>query len=475
MRMQRRILVSCMTILTVMTVFTGCGNGENTKTVDKKNETAITNEKKEEQHNEQNQGSLNMLTDNAFQASYGTEKGWYYFNEEYQLEENDIPPAIMYVDYQSGKNIYLCNKVNCKHNSYDCNAVLPKEMDRERTLFGQGEYLYLVSSDIDDSGSMSSQMLNLGEDENGNVQVQEEKPYVPAIYRMKLDGTEREKVMNLESGTVLESTFLGDGENLYGVQKKVKKETKGANSYSTGYDKMLVKIDMKNKKTEKIMDLDEETTIIGCAGRNIVTGTIDYGRKVTTEEKHANDDLYKQATYIIKSVNIDTKKEVILKKIKEKNIHREMVCGSHLYTSGEKEKKIEIIDFLTGKKSVIKTDIPLSVDNIIERENGFDVLYCIGYDYEEDQGWDYYLVDTKTKKTIKGKLKNSENTPVEIVAQTSDKLFVTSDYKNVNEYVAWMDVNQEVIGEMEYSMISKDDYIRNKANLKKVKMIGMKK
>lgn len=463
--------------ITALAVFTGCGaNGDNTLSSSNNIEVVETKEKIQNSQKAEEKGNLQMLTDNVWQASYGTEQGWYYFNSEYEIIEEDKLPAIMYVDYQSGKDIYLCNKVNCKHNSYDCNAVLPEEIDREKVLFGQGKYLYIATSDYDEAGSMASEVIGFGEDSDGNVQVQEEKTYVPAIYRMKLDGTEREKVMDLESGTVLESKFLGDGENLYAIQKKIKKETKDTKTYSTGYDRALVKVDMKNKKTEKIMDLDNETEILGCAQRTIVTGTTDFGRKVTTEEKQNDDNLYKKADYVIKSVNIDSKKSVTLKTLKQENAHREMISGNNLYVSNEKENKIDVINFLTEEKTKIKTSMPLSIDDIIKRKDGTDVLGCISYDYNgEGQGWDYYLVDTKTKKTTKGKLKNSENTPVEIVAQSSDKMLVVNDSENVSEDVPWAGVTQEVVGEEEYSIISKEDYLNNKANYKKVNMIGMKK
>lgn len=466
--------------ITALAVFTGCGAGGNNAANSSKNNIKVveTKEKTQSSQKQEAKGKLQMLTDNVWQTSYETEQGWYYLNSDYEIgyDEEEKLPAIMYVDYQSGKDIYLCNKVNCKHNSYDCNAVLPKEMNREKVLFGQGKYLYLATSDFDEAGSMASDVVAFGEDAEGNAQVQEEQPYVPAIYRMKLDGTEREKVMDLESGTVLESKFLGDGENLYAIQKKIKKETKDAKTYSTGYDRALVKVDMKNNKTEKIMDLDNDTEILGCAQRTIVTGTTDFGRKVTTEEKQNDDSLYKKADYIIKSVNIDSKKSVTLKTLKEKNLHREMISGNNLYVSNDKENKIDVINFLTEKKTKIKTSMPLSVDDIIRRKDGSDVLCCISYENQDgDKGWDYYLVDTKTKKTTKGKLKNSENTPVDIVAQSSGKLLVVNDSKNVSEYVPWAGVTQEVIGEEEYSIISKEDYINNKANYKKVKMIGMKK
>lgn len=477
MRKKRNILVCMMVVLAVIS---GCGKDSPKEMgAGKEQGKAIQTEKNQKTTvRQQEKGELKMLTDNQFHASYGTKQGWYYFNDQYDIEEDDDRlPAIMYVDYKTGRGMYLCNKVNCKHKSYECNAVLPKEMEGEKVLFGQGEYLYIATSDYDSSGSMSSGEIVFGEGENGEPQAQEKEPAIPAIYRMKLDGTEREKVMNLESGTVLEGVFLGDGDNLYGIRKKVKSETKGANTYNTGYDKFLVKVDLKNKKIEKVIELDEEEAIIGCAGRNIVTGTRDYGRKVTTEEKQNDDDLYKQADYVIKSIHLESKKSVILKTLKEKDIHREMVAGDNVYISKEKSNKIEVINFITEKTRVLKTVAPMSIDEVIQDKEGTDILYCVRYDsYDNDnKGWDYYLVNTKTGKTTKGKLKNSENTPVEIVAQTSDKLLVNSNYKNVTEYVPWVGVNQTVIGEMEYSVISKDDYINNKANYKKIKMIGMNK
>lgn len=465
-------------LITVLAVLAGCGKDSPKEFGIGKEQGKVIQTEKEQKttDSQQENGELRMLTDDTLHASYGTEQGWYYFNDQYEIEDDDDRlPAIMYVDYQTGRGMYLCNKLNCKHNSYDCNAVLPKEIEDEKVLFGQGEYLYIATSDYDSSGSMSSGQMFIGEGEDGEIQSFEKEPCIPAIYRMKLDGTEREKVMDLESGTVLEGVFLGDGDNLYAIRKKVKSESKGANTYDTGYDKFLVKVDLKNKKIEKVLELDEEEEILGCAGRNIVTGTRDYGKKVTTEEKHSDDDLYKQADYVIKSIDLDSKESVALKTLKEKNIHQEKVKGIYIYISKDKSNKIEVINFLTKETKIIKTAAPLSVDAVIQDKQGTDILYCVGYDSygNDEKGWDYYLVNTKTGKIIDGKLKNDENTPVDIVAQTSEKLLVNSNYKNVTEYVPWVGVNQTVIGEMEYSLISKDDYINNKANYKKIKMIGM--
>ena len=236
MRKKGNVLVC---LIVVFAVLTGCGKDSPKETGESREQAkAIQAEKNQKAIvSHQEKGELKMLTDHSLHASYGTEQGWYYFNDQYDIEEDDDRlPAIMYVDYKTGRGMYLCNKVNCKHKSYDCNAVLPKEMEGEKVLFGQEEYLYIATSEYDSSGSMSSGQMFIGEGENGEPQAQEKEPCIPAIYRMKLDGTEREKVMDLESGTVLEGVFLGDGDNLYTIRKKVKSESKGADTYNTGYE-----------------------------------------------------------------------------------------------------------------------------------------------------------------------------------------------------------------------------------------------
>lgn len=85
------------------------------------------------------------------------------------------------------------------------------------------------------------------------------------------------------------------------------------------------------------------------------------------------------------------------------------------------------------------------------------------------------MLDTKTGKAKKGKLKNRYNYPIEIQAQSDDSLLVVNNYKNTTTYIPWKDVNQEEVGSEEYSVISKKDFLANKDNYQKVKMVGMKK
>ena len=167
--------------------------------------------------------NLNLLTDSVWSASYSTNDGWYYLNTDYQLndEENDLN-KIMFVDYNKKQDKELCSKTGCKHNTNKCDSVLPKEATRSNQIFGQNGYLYLVSSEHDNEGAMSIQYY---EDEE-NDKASTSSKFTPALYRMKLDGTEREKVMDFEKGVTFKETFLGDGESIYGVMAKIKGEKK---------------------------------------------------------------------------------------------------------------------------------------------------------------------------------------------------------------------------------------------------------
>ena len=90
------------------------------------------------------------------------DKGGMYYVYEYGEGVGEWWPGIKYVDYQAGKEVYLCNKLNCTHKSFHCTAVLPKEIRdgmEAYALFGVGDYLYLLMEmPYSDGGSSTSEV-----------------------------------------------------------------------------------------------------------------------------------------------------------------------------------------------------------------------------------------------------------------------------------------------------------------------------
>ena len=62
------------------------------------------------------------------------DKGYYYINNE---------DNIKYFDYLAKKEIYLCNKPNCKHDTEECSSYL--DATKSNNLFVYNDFLYLIS------------------------------------------------------------------------------------------------------------------------------------------------------------------------------------------------------------------------------------------------------------------------------------------------------------------------------------------
>lgn len=168
------------------------------------------------------------------------DKGYYYIND------GDDGNNIKYFDYSAKKEIYLCNKPNCKHNTKECSSYL--DIAEANDLFVYNNYLYLISG----SGSTTIMSATMGEE---GTSISEGGGKTPSIYRMNLDGTNKTKLFECPSGVELGSSFIFEGNNLYTFFSKNKTVELSKNSYtSIETDRELVKINLETKKYEELLD-----------------------------------------------------------------------------------------------------------------------------------------------------------------------------------------------------------------------------
>lgn len=459
--------------VTAMLTITGCGAENPPSQTVTPSEAAVaemeattSGDVKKETNTEQNEknNDLIQLTDNLTYDSYQTENGRYSLMER-EDEEGNIVKCIAYVDYETAQQILLCNKPNCKHDSEDCSAVIPEEMQmfQQAYLFGDEQYLYLAASPYDNAGTTTVQT---GSD-TGEISFSTGADTPPTVYRMNPDGTKREKLYTLQDGTVLEGQFFQDDNYFYTVTKKLESETEGNTTYTTGYDKKVIRINMESGKVEDVLSLDTDAVILGCYGRNLVLGVIDYGKELTPQEINDTNtykEMYENSIYKITSVNVDTKEVTPVKEIKQSQLHSELVKDGYLYISYEKDTGIHKMDLVAGKE----TTIPTEKNYCIEYEIDGTLL---GQEWNAAETYHYDFIDSETGEIKECTLQTSEGTPVTIVSENRDSLFVWYDYVNEDEYVPWMDVTQEVIGETHYGIIKKSDYLNNVGNYQEVAML----
>lgn len=480
----KKITVILFCIL-LMTFIQGCASNTPASSGSKKTDgqkLTSTEQSKENSDEKASDGSLVWRVDNGFSESVDTEDGHYYIGSD-ENEEGETLYTIRYVDYKTRQEIYLCNQPNCKHDSKACNAVLPEEAaSGSYCLIGDENYLYLSVTPTDNAGSMQTVETY---DNAEEIFLSTSETIPPAIYRMKFDGTEREKIFSMDSGNIMEPIFFTDDNALYMLTKKVSEEKEGNSTYVTGYDRKLFRLDMQNNKGEEVMDLDNEQTILGVSGRQLIIGTTDYGREVSVKEKQddaAYKKLFENSSYIITSQNIDTKEAVELKRYKQKKLHSEWIRNGILYTSYEGKKEINLIDLATNEEQTIPTKQSYSIEYVLEKgvsrqqqdEQARDTAIIIGspWDYSEE-GYSNYLIDVKEGTEKESRLQNRYYKPISIISENSDSLFVMNDYEMVKEYVPWMDIYQDVTGKTTYGIISKKDFCENQASYEKVKVIGL--
>ena len=80
-----------------------------------------------------------------------------YENGYYYIDSNENS-NIKYFDYATKKEIYLCNKPNCNHDTDKCSSYL--EIGENREMFIYNNYIYLTNS----NGSTTTINATMGDD-----------------------------------------------------------------------------------------------------------------------------------------------------------------------------------------------------------------------------------------------------------------------------------------------------------------------
>ena len=99
-------------------------------------------------------GSLRVLSisNNPYCSN---ENGFYYRTEfEEELKDGAYGYHMMYIDYATRQEVYLCSNVGCSHDTLDCTSVFSgDEVGSDSIPFFFEDALYLLSRDYDNDGT----------------------------------------------------------------------------------------------------------------------------------------------------------------------------------------------------------------------------------------------------------------------------------------------------------------------------------
>lgn len=190
--------------------------------------------------------SKSITADNSELVLIKNGKGNYYDKGYYYISEGEERSNIKYFDYSAKKEIYLCNRPNCNHDTEECNSYL--DVASSCDLFIYNNNIYLITS----NGETQSMSMSITDEGASTL---ETKTQTPIIYKMNLDGTNKTKLFVCPSGVEIGSNFIFDGKNLYTFFMKSKMVDTEKNSHtSVETERKLVKINLETQKYEEIFD-----------------------------------------------------------------------------------------------------------------------------------------------------------------------------------------------------------------------------
>lgn len=402
-------------------------------------------------------GGIQLLTDLTANAACSTEEGYYYLTEEaIKLRDGGWGSRLMYMDYASAREIFLCSTAGCSHDSVDCPAVFPRdEFPAYSTqLFVWGGGLYILRG-----GYNSDEVTVSYFGSNGAVEP-ESRPAV--LYRANLDGTERRKVYTFEAGLKLEGVVFGDDSGIYVITKKLAADAGGDTGFSDFTGKRLMRLNLKDGKLAEVCSLDfgdsVSRKIIGCYGDKLLLGSIDFGREVTSEELWDDDihkELFDNSWDVCELLDIKTGKRKEVCRISNRERHSLKVLGNRVYVSYAGTGEIKSIVPETGEE---KTIARFPQSQIME---GFgNLLCCRDFDLA-DSTW--YFVNTDTGEISHSTLVSLSGGSLEFKAVTGKDVLVINDYDSGDMY----DFIQ-----YHYALISLEDLMAGRANWRRIEMIG---
>lgn len=403
-------------------------------------------------------------SDNPSQKENLVLKEWKYLINEgdgnddgyYRLSHNDDGETyLLYTDYSTGQEIYLCNKPECQHKDESCTSYLPFGDISE--MFVYKDHLYFIES--------AGAIMQLSGD--GLVSSMKSTPH---IYQMDLDGQNRKELCQLEEGYQFTAGNIAlDGHDMYlSISKNDDVETSKNSHMQVTTQNELFKINLKTGQKEKVMDLYDglsDKDIAAVEGRKLILSGYycqeDPQKYLDKKDFSGYDRIMEKSKSLYEIVNIDTlKKETIkTKEVIPVNYYQNKIY----YTD---KNFVYCFDLATKKISEF-----LSLDK--------------GYEYSLDIYGHQLLINQwkgdKFQKTLissidKPKIKElkqhtrAPKEPVNIISMTSDKVFVLYDREGDYEKT-WAGTMQYETKKEYKGLISIDDFFNNKKNYQKMSVI----
>lgn len=374
------------------------------------------------------------------------------YQDGYYYIKSDDGDHIMYFDYKTQKEVYLCNKPNCKHEDASCSSYL--DIGELNELFYYDSHLYLVNSQA--AGNIV--VMNF----DGSTSSAEEGTPT-TVYRMNLDGTDKQKLFTVPDGTQLSMPYIIRGDTMYAFLETYQNEQKDQYSFSGSViNSRLIAIDLANGSYQELAD-GMNHSFLGVYHDKIVLQEMIYAK----DPKAFDDDpvgyvdnLYQSKTRI-KLLDIETKQAEVIYEDLYKNVEQMQLDKEGIYLLAQNSQQLEYLDIATKEKTEIvklpQSDMELS--KIID-----DKLLVYHYKDEDAHIDTANVIDLKTRSMNEFRLKDKNGFLVTILADNDTYYFVETDHIFGEEYTTWAGTKQQDMLSIGYALIKKADYWASQPN-----------
>ena len=450
-----RKLLPIMLILSIS--LTSCVNKNSVGTPDSQSVTSQSGSVQLSATDHADKISLKMITRNGHNG-YGTDKGYYYIPSEMKNDaEGNAYNSIMYIDYATKKEIPLCNKPNCKHDSDSCTSYLGF-VEGNPVLFTNGDKLYLVHTDSGSSGTMTGTG-----DLSASLSVR-----APKVCQMNLDGSNKTTLFTLESGYTFSEPYVISDSSLYLISNKMETVKKDNGSYSiSAVSSKVISIDLSSKKVSEIADVKDQR-IIGAYGQTLVLMKTQFERELSNEEIY-NDNIYfselKKAKAVFSTLDVTTGEIQEHGRFSFPDVNSVVVNDNRILFSAYNDNKIQYLDLSNDKTGSLAENISPAISSLSNEIYDGKLLY---YHWNGNSGGStidsYYCVDC-----LRGEIQainlftSGIKADLSILAKTADSFLVISGMDTKDEYVAYVGVTQTSITGYHYAFIKKTDFFAGNA------------
>ncbi len=411
-------------------------------------------------------GGLKLLCKQVDEGCH-TQNGYYYIEKvATELTDGSAGARLLYMDFETLQEVFLCSNAGCGHNSPDCPSVLSRDDFGFYTLlFTYQGSLYLFSKAQDNDGTARSEFVEVesagGMNTEGTSSV---------LYRADLDGTNREKVYTFDASVTVEDYVCGDENGLYMVTKKLTSNQEGVSTYFHSEERRLVFLDPDKGELSEICSMDfggnVSWSVVSCYGRNLVLQGTDYGRIISDEEMFSDDDypeLYKDSSEVFACLNIDSGQLTEKYRMSNKGDRSFVIQENILYCSLKEGGIIKEINLDTKEERNVYSE-PGSfyqVCSIIGEK-----LCCA--DFGENWDHTYSYIDRNTGEISHSGLVNKTlGWDLDFKAVLEKDVLVVYDYEATSSWGGSYEITL-----YQHGLISQEDLFVGNDNFRKINMVG---